>query len=103
MIYRYSHNAKIVSKRFKDRPAPPSELVIYWFEYILRHKGAYHLNSKALKLNWYQYMLLDVIIFVAIFFIIFAYISYNFFHWFQNYIFKFYKFNRKLIAYWYNY
>ena len=41
--------------------APP-ELAADWVEYLIRHKGAKHLRSAALDLNFYQYMLLDVIL-----------------------------------------
>jgi len=60
-MFRYSKNAKIVSERFKDRPMTPAESVVYWTEYVIRHKGAPHLKSHAFNLTWYQYFLLDVI------------------------------------------
>jgi len=44
-----------------------AESVVYWTEYILRHKGAQHLKSHALNLKWYQYYLLDVLTLVFIF------------------------------------
>ncbi|XP_026814746.1 UDP-glucuronosyltransferase 2C1-like isoform X2 [Rhopalosiphum maidis] len=94
----YSHRAKIVSKRFKDRPVSSSEMVNYWFDYVLRHNGAYHLNSKALKLTWYQYLLLDIIIVVVTSLIVFSYFTYILFHWFQNYTLKFNELNKKLIT-----
>lgn len=59
--FRYSKNAKMASERFKDRPMSPAESVIYWTEYIIRHKGAPHLKSHAHNLAWYQYFLMDVI------------------------------------------
>jgi len=34
---------------------------VYWTEYVIRHKGAPHLRSAVLDLDWYQYFLLDVI------------------------------------------
>jgi len=72
-------NAKIVSDRFKDRPISPAESVVYWTEYVIRHKGAPHLKSQAFNLTWYQYFLLDVI-FVVLFFISFTiFITYNLF------------------------
>ncbi|XP_022169379.1 UDP-glucuronosyltransferase 2B15-like isoform X2 [Myzus persicae] len=58
---RYQKNAKIASERFKDRPMSPAESVVYWTEYVLRHKGAPHLKSHALNLTWYQYFLVNVI------------------------------------------
>lgn len=47
--------------------------IVYWTEYIHRHKGAAHLKSHALDLAWYQYFLVDVfatmltIIFIILF------------------------------------
>ncbi|KAE9535554.1 hypothetical protein AGLY_007455 [Aphis glycines] len=64
----YAKNAKIASIRFKDRPMTPQQSVVYWTEYVIRHKGAPHLKSHALNLTWYQYLLLDVM-FVALTFV----------------------------------
>jgi len=61
LVYRYQKNAKIASKLFKDRPMSPAESVVYWTDYVLRHKGAPHLKYHALNLTWYQYFLIDVI------------------------------------------
>ncbi|XP_008185006.1 UDP-glucuronosyltransferase 2B20 isoform X1 [Acyrthosiphon pisum] len=58
---RYQKNAKTASERFRDRPMSPAESVVYWTEYVIRHKGALHLKSQALNLTWYQYFLADVI------------------------------------------
>lgn len=55
----------------------PQESVVYWTEYILRHDGAHHLKSEALNLTWYQYMLLDVILFVVILFLVVVYLIYK--------------------------
>lgn len=55
-----------LSRRFKDRPRTPKEEVIYWSEYVIKHKGARHLRSAALQLSWYQYLLIDVLIFVVL-------------------------------------
>lgn len=38
----------------------PAEAVVYWTDYVIRHKGAPHLKSQALKLSWYQHFLFDV-------------------------------------------
>jgi len=81
MIYnRYKINAKIASERFKDRPMSPAESVVYWTEYVLRHKGAPHLKSQALSLKWYQYFLIDVIctfLFIAFVVLFIIYYSLN--------------------------
>ncbi|VVC43587.1 Hypothetical protein CINCED_3A013384 [Cinara cedri] len=63
---KYAKNAKIASDIFKDRPMSPQQSVVYWVEYVIRHKGAPHLKSQAFNLTWYEYFLLDVIAAVSI-------------------------------------
>lgn len=58
-----------LSRRFKDRPKTPKEEVIYWSEYVIKHKGAHHLKSAALQLAWYQYFLIDVLVTVVFVFL----------------------------------
>lgn len=67
MFSSYSINAKLASERFKDRPVTPQQSVVYWTEYVIRHKGAPHLKYHGLNLAWYQYFLLDVISVILIF------------------------------------
>ncbi|XP_026811233.1 UDP-glucuronosyltransferase 2C1-like [Rhopalosiphum maidis] len=74
---KYSINAKITSERFKDRPMSPEKLIVYWTEYIHRHKGASHLKSHALNLTWYQYFLLDVIAAILILSLIILFVCYT--------------------------
>ncbi|XP_034832850.1 UDP-glucosyltransferase 2 isoform X2 [Maniola hyperantus] len=44
----------------RDQKETPLERAIYWTEYVIRHKGAYHLQSPGKDLNFFQYYLLDV-------------------------------------------
>ncbi|XP_022175638.1 UDP-glucuronosyltransferase 2B37-like [Myzus persicae] len=76
---KFTHNAKIASEIFKDRPMSPEKSVAYWTEYVIRHKGAPHLKSQALNLTWYQYFLLDVIVVILIFILVFILIVLQFF------------------------
>jgi len=55
-----------LSRRFKDRLNTPKEEVIYWTEYVIKHKGAHHLKTAALKLSWYQYFLIDILIMIVL-------------------------------------
>lgn len=41
------------------------DVAIYWVEHVIKHKGAKHLQHAGLKLNWYQYYLIDVIGFLT--------------------------------------
>lgn len=70
-------NVKTASKIFKDRHMSPASLVVYWTEYVLRHKGAPHLTSYAMNLSWYQYYLLDVIALILVFVIVGIFVSYR--------------------------
>jgi hypothetical protein len=45
----------------RDQKESPLERAVYWTEYVMRHKGAYHLQSPAKDLNFFQYFMLDVI------------------------------------------
>jgi glucuronosyltransferase len=42
------------------------ETAIFWTEYVIRHKGAPHMRSAAVDLHWYQYLLLDIQIFLIL-------------------------------------
>ncbi|KAF4519856.1 UDP-glycosyltransferase-14 [Ephemera danica] len=56
----YSEKAQQLKKRVRDQPQTPLERAMFWIEYVLRHEGAPHLQSPAIKLSWYQLYLLDV-------------------------------------------
>ncbi|KAJ3642499.1 hypothetical protein Zmor_025270 [Zophobas morio] len=63
---RYKTNAKRRSKIFHDRHVGPKETAIYWVEYVIRHKGAPHLRVAGVDMPWYQYFLLDIVIFILV-------------------------------------
>lgn len=67
----------------------PENLVAYWTEYVIRHKGAPHLKSYALNLSWYQYYLLDLITLILSFIIVVFFVTYKMFKsistYFSNY------------------
>nr|ATN96049.1 UDP-glucuronosyl transferase 344B7 [Myzus persicae] len=76
---KYMKNAKTAQKIFRDRPMSPASLVVYWTEYVLRHKGAPHLTSHAINLPWYQYYLLDLITLILVFIFVVFFVSYRIF------------------------
>lgn len=47
----------------RDQPMKPMDKAIYWVEYVLKYNGAPHYRSTALELTWYQYLMIDVILF----------------------------------------
>ncbi|KAK5643189.1 hypothetical protein RI129_007034 [Pyrocoelia pectoralis] len=73
---KFNKKAKELSARFKDRPLPPLETAIYWIEYVARHGGAPHLKTAAVGMPLYQYLLLDVIAFLAVIFFSIIFIVY---------------------------
>lgn len=47
-----------------DQPMTGIEKAIWWIEYVIRHKGASHLKSTAVDMAWYEYFLVDVMLFI---------------------------------------
>ncbi|XP_055701703.1 uncharacterized protein LOC129800979 [Phlebotomus papatasi] len=62
----YKNVVQGISTLFRDRPQTALETAIYWTEYVIRHRGAPHLQSHAVHLNFFQQNSLDVIAFFAI-------------------------------------
>lgn len=52
----------------------PTETMVYWSEYVIRHKGAPHLRSAGLDLNYFQYHNLDAFVAIFAFIIAFYYV-----------------------------
>jgi len=94
-IYRYKTNAMELSRRFKDRPRTPKEEIIYWTEYVIKHKGAHHLKTAALQLSWYQYFLIDVLIAVMLIVIVIFRVICMIFKLIRNTLCNFYKFKKE--------
>ncbi|XP_075168451.1 UDP-glycosyltransferase family 50 member B3 [Haematobia irritans] len=57
---QYRNAARYRQRLLLDQRSTPLETSVYWTEYVLRHKGAYHLQSAGRNLNWLQYYLIDV-------------------------------------------
>lgn len=57
---RFRKNVQALAVGNADRPEAPLQLAVYWVEYVLRHKGAAHLQSQAVHLNWIQSNSLNV-------------------------------------------
>lgn len=61
----------------RDQKETPLERAIYWTEYVIRHKGAYHLQSPAKDMSFFQYYSLDVFLLImSILVILYALVSY---------------------------
>lgn len=55
-----------LSQRFKDRPMSPQESIVYWTEYVIRHKGAPHLRTLGADMPLHQYLMLDILAFILV-------------------------------------
>ncbi|XP_017461419.1 PREDICTED: UDP-glucuronosyltransferase 1-6-like [Rhagoletis zephyria] len=56
----YVNKVKAFSRLYRDRPLSAKESVVYWTEYVIRHRGAAHLQSPLVKMNYIQSANLDV-------------------------------------------
>ncbi|XP_036329969.1 UDP-glucosyltransferase 2-like [Rhagoletis pomonella] len=56
----YANKVKTFSRLYRDRPLSAKESVVYWTEYVIRHRGAAHIQSPLVKMNYIQSANLDV-------------------------------------------
>lgn len=84
---KYYENAKIISKRFNDRPMTPQESVVYWTEYAHRHKGAQHLKAASLELNFFEFRSIDVYAVLLLIALVIVYVDYLILSWILRKIF----------------
>ncbi|CAG5096890.1 Oidioi.mRNA.OKI2018_I69.XSR.g14831.t1.cds [Oikopleura dioica] len=59
--YSFTENARSMSRIHRDKAMTPLEAAVFWIEYTIRTKGAFHLRPAAHNLYWYQYLMLDSI------------------------------------------
>lgn len=75
---KYKRDVKYRQSLLKDQKESPLERGVYWTEYVIRHKGAYHLQSPSKDMTFFQYYLLDVtLIFITSLLLISVLISYT--------------------------
>lgn len=56
----YRANMKSLSRIHKDKPESPMDTAVFWTEYVIRNRGAAHLQSAGFHLPWYAYFCLDI-------------------------------------------
>ncbi|XP_017040209.1 UDP-glycosyltransferase UGT5 [Drosophila ficusphila] len=62
---QYGEKVKTFSSLYRDRPMTARESVIYWTEYVIRHKGAVHLQSPLVHMNFIAANNIDVYVLLA--------------------------------------
>ncbi|CAD7078256.1 unnamed protein product [Hermetia illucens] len=60
----YRNKVQEFSRIYKDRPMSPRDTAAYWIEYVIRHRGAKHIQSPAVYMNLIQLYGLDVLAFL---------------------------------------
>lgn len=58
---KYRENVRRLSRLHLDRPMSAMNTATFWAEYVIRHRGAKHMQSKGVYLNWFQLHSFDVI------------------------------------------
>ena len=61
----YHHNIQKASAVYKASPMKSQELATWWIEHVIKHGGR-HLRSHSLDMPWYQYLMLDMVLFVCV-------------------------------------
>uniref|UniRef100_A0A3B1J8U0 UDP-glucuronosyltransferase n=1 Tax=Astyanax mexicanus TaxID=7994 RepID=A0A3B1J8U0_ASTMX len=62
----YKENMQRLSTHHRDKPVKPLDSALFWIEFVMRHKGAAHLQSESYKMPWYIYHSVDVIAFLLL-------------------------------------
>ncbi|KAG5309857.1 UDB15 glucuronosyltransferase, partial [Acromyrmex insinuator] len=62
----YKEKMMRVSSLSKDQPYNSTENIIWWIEYVMRHKEANHLRFSDSDKSWYQHYDMDIIALIAI-------------------------------------
>ncbi|XP_071352008.1 UDP-glucuronosyltransferase 2C1-like [Trachinotus anak] len=57
----YRENMQRLSRLHRDQPMKPLDRAVFWIEYVIRHKGARHLQTQSIKMSWFVYNSVDVI------------------------------------------
>ncbi|XP_076295631.1 UDP-glucosyltransferase 2-like [Lasioglossum baleicum] len=63
---RYKQRIVELKKLVNDNPYDMVEHLVWWTEYVIRHKGAPHLRSNLAHQPWYQRCDMDIVIFLTI-------------------------------------
>lgn len=61
MNQSYYQNMQVLSDIFRSNQNDPLDTAIWWIEYVIKYKGAPHLQSPAKNLAWFRYLQLDLV------------------------------------------
>lgn len=61
----YNQNIQVLSDNFRTNQNDPLDTAIWWIEYVIKYKGAPHLQSPAKNIVWFRYLQLDLVFVIA--------------------------------------
>ncbi len=61
----YKDAISLASSVYKLQPMTSLQRVVWWIEHVLATGGS-HYRSYALDMPWYQYLMLDILVFVLV-------------------------------------
>ncbi|XP_035737135.1 UDP-glucuronosyltransferase-like isoform X1 [Vespa mandarinia] len=70
----YRETARIIGKKFSDRPLKPIDVANYWIDFVVKY-GPDALRSPVIDLNWWEIALLDVYAFLILVTVFTVYIT----------------------------
>jgi len=65
-FFRYKEKMLKIKALVKDKPYNSLNNLIWWIEFVIRHKGAPHLRSSIANYPWYQRNDIDIIALISI-------------------------------------
>ncbi|XP_041635438.1 UDP-glucuronosyltransferase 2A2-like [Cheilinus undulatus] len=74
----YRQNMQHMSTLHRDVPVSQIDKAIFWIEYVIRNKGAGHLQIAGFSLPWYSYYCLDVALLFLVLIVAFVWASVSF-------------------------
>lgn len=63
-----------LSELFRNRAASPQQSVVYWTEHVIKQNGAPRLVAS--NLEWYEYVMVDVMLCVLVVIVTFMFLIY---------------------------
>lgn len=77
IFVRYKKKAIEVGRLLKDESASSLEKAIWWIEYVIKNKGAPYFRSRVVDLPWYEFLLVDVYVFLFLVGVAVCYVAYR--------------------------
>ncbi|KAF0756362.1 UDP-glucuronosyltransferase 1-5-like [Aphis craccivora] len=63
--FSYKNNAQRASNIFVDLPVSAMDTAVHSVEYLIRN-GVNHTLPVSTSLNWYQYFVIDIVVFISV-------------------------------------